>query len=80
MESEAAEELKLMGQSLQLEYSVSPQPAHAAGSSDQSLLDWICSMCQAVNFSRYFDFKSTRAHTALIHAVYCISPDNESQR
>ncbi|EIE24714.1 hypothetical protein COCSUDRAFT_41038 [Coccomyxa subellipsoidea C-169] len=52
MESEAAEELKLMGQSLQLEYSVSPQPAHAAGSSDQSLLDWICSMCQAVNFSR----------------------------
>lgn len=52
MESEAAEHLQLMGQRLQFEYSVSPQPAHADGSSEQSLLDWICSMCQAVNFSR----------------------------
>lgn len=52
MESEAAEDLQLMGQRLQFEYSVSPQPAHADGSSEQSLLDWICSMCQAVNFSR----------------------------
>jgi hypothetical protein len=57
MKSEAGTELQLMGQRLQLEYSVAPQPAHAAGSSNQaaSVLDWICSMCQAVNFSRCAD-------------------------
>lgn len=52
MESETADELQLLGQRLRLEYSVSPQPAQATGGADQSLLDWICSMCQAVNFSR----------------------------
>lgn len=50
MESDARDDLQLGGSYLTLEYSVSPQPALAAAAA--STLDWICSMCQAVNFSR----------------------------
>ena len=54
MESDARDDLQLGGSYLTLEYSVSPQPALAAAgaAAAASMLDWICSMCQAVNFSR----------------------------
>ena len=58
MESDGRDELHLGGSYLGFEYSVSPQPAlaaagaAAAAAAAASTLDWICSMCQAVNFSR----------------------------
>ncbi|KAK9840504.1 hypothetical protein WJX74_010975 [Apatococcus lobatus] len=42
----------LEGEVLRLDYSHNPPPAAAQAANDQGLSDWICDMCQAVNFSR----------------------------
>jgi hypothetical protein len=53
IESHARKDLEILGRSVQMEYSVAPQPAHATSNSALvSTLDWICTMCQAVNFCR----------------------------
>lgn len=40
------------GEVLRLDYSHNPPPAAAQASIDQGPADWVCDMCQAVNFSR----------------------------
>lgn len=53
VESDARDEFEILGQKVHMEYSVAPQPLNAAGNgSSASTLDWVCTMCQAVNFSR----------------------------
>ena len=59
MEAPERHALALHGEILKLEYSIAPQPAAAAGGGGGGRglpgapLDWVCSMCQAVNFSRH---------------------------
>ena len=42
----------LDGDLLRLDYSHNPPPAAAQAALDQGPSDWLCDMCQAVNFSR----------------------------
>ena len=44
----------LEGELLRLDYSHNPPPVAAQGHTDQGPSDWICDMCQQVNFSRSF--------------------------
>ena len=59
MDAPERHNLALHGEILKLEYSIAPQPAAAAGGGGGGRglpgapLDWVCSMCQAVNFSRH---------------------------
>ena len=57
MDSDAPDALELAGSRLRWEYSVAPLRSDAAGAAGgagaASLLDWLCSMCQAKNFSRW---------------------------
>ena len=57
MEAPGRHALALHGEILKFEYSIAPQPTAGAGTGDASRaagapLDWVCGMCQAVNFSR----------------------------
>ena len=61
MSVEAAEEVfeagmddpfTMEGEVLRLDYSHNPPPAAAQAAIDQGPSDWVCDMCQAVNFSR----------------------------
>ena len=57
MEAPGRHDLALQGEILKFEYSIAPQPTAGAGASDAGRaggapLDWVCGMCQAVNFSR----------------------------
>ena len=50
MDADARDSLSLNGKLLTLDYSISQHASKGIDSS--SLADWICTMCQAVNFSR----------------------------
>ncbi len=50
MDSDARDTLSLYGKPLTLNYSVSQQGSK--GSQASNLADWICTMCQAINFAR----------------------------
>ena len=50
MDTEARDSLSLNGQLLTLDYSISQHTSR--GTDASNLADWICTMCQAVNFSR----------------------------
>ncbi|KAK9816422.1 hypothetical protein WJX72_000054 [[Myrmecia] bisecta] len=52
MDSDARRALQLDGQTLHLDYSHAPAPNPASASGAASMQDWVCSMCQAVNFAR----------------------------
>ena len=57
MEAPGRHALALQGELLAFEYSIAPQPTAGAGTGDAGRgggapLDWVCGMCQAVNFSR----------------------------
>jgi hypothetical protein len=56
MEAPGRHALALHGEVLKLEYSIAPQPAGGAGGGGGGApgapMDWVCGMCQAVNFSR----------------------------
>lgn len=52
MDTEARDSLSLSGKLLALDYSISQHTSRGADASN--LADWICTMCQAVNFSRSF--------------------------
>lgn len=50
MESDARDNLSINGRALTLDYSISQYGMRDAQASN--LADWICTMCQAVNFAR----------------------------
>ncbi len=50
MESDARDRLSLNGRALTLDYSISQYGSRDAQAGN--LADWICTMCQAVNFAR----------------------------
>ena len=50
MESDGRDNLFLYGKPLSLNYSVSQNGSK--GSQASNLADWICTMCQAINFAR----------------------------
>lgn len=54
MEAPGRHALALHGEVLKLEYSIAPQPAAGGGGGGVpgAPMDWVCGMCQAVNFSR----------------------------
>ena len=57
MEAPGRHDLALQGEILKFEYSIAPQPTAGTGAGDAGRaggapLDWVCGMCQAVNFSR----------------------------
>ena len=51
MESDARDSLSISGKPLTLDYSISQYGSRDAQAG--SLADWICTMCQAVNFARH---------------------------
>ena len=50
MESDARDRLSINGRALTLDYSISQYGSRDAQAGN--LADWICTMCQAVNFAR----------------------------
>lgn len=62
MDSEERDELAMNGRPLTVEYSISQQ---ASRGQQADLADWICSMCQAVNFSRWPIVVWLAIHSAL---------------
>ena len=52
MDTDARGSLSLNGKLLTLDYSISQHTSRGADAGN--LADWICTMCQAVNFSRSF--------------------------
>ncbi len=55
----------LDGDLLRLDYSHNPPPAAAQANLDQGPSDWVCDMCQQVNFSRYGAFMFPEAIAVL---------------
>ena len=70
MDSDACDSLELGGSPLRWEYSVAPLRSDAAGAA-ASTLDWLCSMCQAKNFSRWPPLDPA---VSGIHVSHMVSP------
>jgi hypothetical protein len=51
MDSEARDSLSMNGKPLTLDYSISQYGAKSSQAGDAA--DWLCTMCQAINFSRH---------------------------
>ena len=66
MDTEARDSLSLNGKLLTLDYSIS-QHASRGGTDASNLADWICTMCQAVNFSRSLQARCSRAEGLSTH-------------
>ena len=74
MDTEARDSLSLSGKLLTLDYSISQHTSRGADASN--LADWICTMCQAVNFSRSVQAGFCRRPkylTPVVHICSCIS-------
>lgn len=74
MESEARWQQVLDGQKLFLDYSYGLPMSGAGGGGTAPAQDWICTECQAVNFSRWVHRVHSSAHGALKASVCEMHP------